>query len=1033
MTSAVFSIPPGVPFLATFAQALLDGKIIPSISRAAPPLALAQLTIYVPTQRAARALAVEIAQALQAPAALLPRILALGGLEAQETAALLHGGVDGGDLALAPAIDELERRLVLARLSMQWAKALRHAILEVDPSGEPVVDAREQLLVAPSPVNAYALARDLSALIDEFIIEDVDRDALSRLEHGAFDRFWAITTHFLEIALRQWPAILAERGLADAAARQKTLIDAQIARLSEGGDDAPVIALGSTGANPATARLLRAIARFPAGAVVLPGLDREMSEAAFALIGDADASRQEPAFTHPQTMLKRLLAAMETPRAAVIELGAPTLAQRARRALLSQALLPAEATEGWRDFRAVEGATFAEALSRVAYLEAPDERMEASALALLMREALETPGRTTALITPDRTIARRVAAELTRYGVEIDDSGGQPLSTSELGVLARLIGEIAADGGIAEAIVALLAHPLATFGLPRAEVTRLAALVDIGVLRAVALDAGERWASALDDARVAAGDRHAPLLARAASDEDWRDAGDLLARIDAALAPLLDLPRGAELRARVEAHRVALGAVMATAEESAPCDGAEELFALFDALATNNAPLGFTPENYVAFFGNLLLETTLRTPRRTHPRVKILGPLEARLIHADLMLIAGLDETVWPPQTDAGAFLNRAMRRQLGLTPPERRIGQSAHDFVMAFGAEDIVLSRALKRDGSPTVASRFVTRLAALAADAFSACKTRGARALDIAAALDAPGHKKSLSRPEPTPPLDLRPQRLSVTRIETLRRDPYSIYAETILRLSRLPPLGGESGARAIGVALHEALANFAEDPGAAEDAREIMLALARARLSHFFGDPAFCLFDWPRVVAGLEFALAFDAERRAGAAKIFVEEAGDWRFTLCDGSPFALGGVADRIEIDASGEAVVFDYKTGTPPTLAQVNAGFAPQLTLEAAMLEAGAFAAVGKRRAAGAAYVQIGAANAAQWLKAKDKEKDFGALVAEHREQLFALLNQFRSPSRSYPSRPFVAFASRFGDYDHLARVKEWSRGGEGEE
>jgi len=1034
MTCAVFSIPPGVPFLATFAHALLDGKILSAISRDTPPLALAKATIYVPTQRAARALAAEFAQALRGPAALLPRILPLGGLEAQENAALLHGGLTDGDLALPPAMDELERRLILATLAMQWAKALRHAILSVGPEGEAVVDAREQLLVAPSPVNAYALARDLSALIDEFIIEDVDKSALAKLENGAFDRFWAITTHFLEIALTQWPAILDERGLTDAATRQKALIEAQIARLATAAPDGPVIALGSTGANPSTARLLRAIARYPQGAVVLPGLDKEMSAAAFAMIGEADDARKEPAFTHPQTMLKRLLGVMEIARDDVVELGAPSLAQRDRRALISQALLPAEATDGWRDFRAATAATFPAALDKIAYVEAADERQEAGALALLMREALETPGRTVALITPDRTIARRVAAELTRYGVEIDDSGGKPLALSDIGILARLIGEIGADGASAAKIAALLSHPLACFGLVRDEVAHLAPMIDIGVLRAIAREEDALWSQSIDDAKAAAADRHAPALARGLSESDWAGVEALLARMDAALAPILALPRDADLRARVDAHRAALEAVAATPDETLACDGAEELFALFDTLAQSNAPLGFTCANYAAFLASLLLETTLRMARRTHPRVKILGPLEARLIHADLVLIAGLDEAVWPPQTDAGAFLNRAMRRQLGLTPPERRIGQSAHDFEMAFGADALVLSRALKRNGSPTVASRFITRLAALADDAFAACKQRGDAALGVANALDTPRRTISCARPEPTPPLELRPQKLSVTRVEMLRRDPYSIYAEYVLRLAPLPPLGSESGARAVGVALHAALASFADSAVTDATARETLLGLAQENLARFFGEPAFCVFDWPRIVAGLEYALSFDRERRAMVSSVFVETHGAWRFTLYDGSAFTLNGFADRIEVNSAGDAFVIDYKTGAPPTLSQVNAGFAPQLTLEAAMIQAGAFAPIGKRHVAGACYVQIGGADTQLWLKPKDKEKTFDELVADHKDQLFVLLNQFRDSARSYPSRPYVAFAARFGDYDHLARVKEWSRGGgEGEE
>ena len=1031
MRRNILTIPPGVPFLATFVEALLSGEIVTSLSRDSAPLDFAKTTIYVPTQRAGRALAAEFARAIDKPAALLPRILPLGGLDEQETAALFRLDLVDGDFddALAPAIDDLERRLILARLVMQWASAIRHAIVSIDPTGRSVLDERETLLVAPSPVSAFALAGDLGALIDEFIIENVDLSAMDGLAEDTFDQYWAITTQFLRIALHEWPTILAERGLMDNAARQKALIESQIARLATEPCDAPIIALGSTGANPATARLLRAIASLDNGAVVLPGLDRDIDDAAWRRIGHAIDDHGEPAFTHPQSMLKRLLSILEIARENAREIGAPPKNLRERRALLANALLPADATQTWRDFRAAHGDAFAAALEGVTFVEAADERLEALALALFMRQALETPGRTAALITPDRDIARRVAAELARFDIDIDDSGGKPLSATSVGSLARLLATIAEDGLGAVELVALLAHPLTCLGISRERVVELAPLAEIAVLRTVERGASG-WAKSIPAARELAAETHAYPAARALDDETWRAIEDVLTRVDLALAPFAALSSDAELTARVEAHHACLEAIVAGSSESMG-EGAEELLALFERLQIAQAPSGFDASAYAALFDALALETILRGPRRAHPRLKILGPIEARLIDADLILLAGLDENIWPPQTDAGAFLNRSMRRQLGLSPPERRIGQSAHDFTMAFGAREVVVSRALKRNGSPTVASRLVTRLAALAGDAFDACRARGAHMLAIAALLDHPRETRSVERPEPKPDVALRPKRLSVTRIETLRRDPYAIYAEHILRLVPLAPLGAQKGAREMGTAIHEALAEFVRTHPCGDlpdDARERLLALARKKLGVFLTDPAFLAFDWPRVEAGLDHALAFERERRALGGDIFVEARGLWRFALDDGSEFTLSCYADRIEVGRDGVAQVFDYKTGAPPTNPQVRA-WSPQLTLEAAMIEAGAFKAIGKRKVESAAYVRLGGAEGGktQWIKCKDI--GFAELVAEHRAQLFVLLNQFRDSARSYPSRPYVAFASRQGDYDHLARVKEWSRGG----
>lgn len=1030
----VFSIPPGVPFLAAFVRALLNGEIISGLARECGPLALAETTIYVPTQRAGRALAAQFAAAIEAPAALLPRILPLGGLDEQEASALFHGSLDDGGLddALAPAIEDIDRRLILAELVLQWARALRHAIVSIDPTGDVEHDAREMLLVAVSPASAYALAGDLCGLIDEFIIENVDPRALAGLADESYDRFWAITTNFLQIALQDWPDILAGRGRIDRAARQTTLIAAQMAHLSRGGARGPVIALGSTGANPATARLLAAIARLERGAVVLPGLDLGAAEDAWRRIGHAGGDREEPASTHPQTMLKRLLSIIGVAREEVRPIGAPSRELHERMELLAEALRPADTTDAWRDYRAARSGSFPNALRGVAFLEAADEREEALALALFMREALETPGRTAALITPDRDIARRVSAELARWDIEIDDSGGRPLAATPIGALARLVAATAEDGASAIDVAALLAHPLARFGRERDDVERLAPLVEIAVLRSVERGAGG-WAAMTAPARELAQRPHAYPALRRLSEDDWDAIEDLLARVDAATSPLAALPSTTGLTERARAHALAIEAIVG-AEPAG--EGAEDLLSLFDALEGADSALVFDAGAYASFFDRLSFETIVRGPRRAHPRLKILGLLEARLLDADLTLLAGLDETIWPPQADAGAFLNRSMRRQLGLSPPERRIGQTAHDFTMAFGAREVALSRAKKRAGAPTVASRFVTRLAALAGEAFDACRRRGDEKLALAAALDRPSKQQTISRPLPRPPVGLRPTRLSVTRIETLRRDPYSIYAEHILRLVPLAALGAEKGAREVGVAIHAALAEFqrAHPRGPLpEDARERLMSYARAALDGFLADPSFIAFEWPRIEAGLDHALAFERERRDVAEETFIEIAGAWRFRLADGSDFTLNGVADRIEIGKTGVAAVFDYKTGTPPTAAQVGAGFSPQLTLEAAMVEAGGFEAIGKKPVDAAAYVRLRGKDggATQWLAWKDKS--FADVVAEHRGQLVALLDQFRDESTPYPSRPFVEFASRYGAYDHLARVKEWSRDGGGDE
>jgi ATP-dependent helicase/nuclease subunit B len=1018
----VFTIPPGAPFLATFVEAFLAGRIVEDISLKCSPLALARATIYVPTQRAGRALGAEFARAIGVGAIFLPRILPLGGLEESENAALFAADTTFDPLG-PPAIQELERRLQLAELIMTWSKSIGHAIVSMGPDGKPELDKKEPFLVAASPAGAFALAAELGELIDEFHIENVVPETIRAIVEDSFDPYWSITTRFLDIALGQWPALLGESGLVDPAQRRRWLVETQIAALAAA--DEPVIALGSTGAQPTTAQLLAAIARHDKGAVILPGLDMAMSAAEWALVGDHE---QEPAFSHPQTILKRLLATMKLARDDVREIGVLTPEAGARRKLISAAMAPAAATAEWRRFRRDEAAHIASGLENVTVLEAPDERIEALALALFMREALETPERTAALVTPDRMIARRVAAELRRYNIDIDDSGGFALATASMGGLARLVA-IIADGGLnAVNLSALLAHPLTCLGGAREDIAVLAPLIEIGVLRRPGAGASG-WRSSVQKAQEAAQNKHAYLAAQRINEQQWRQIESFLGRLEGIFDVFERAKKTRTLGSWALAHREAIEAICAGAVNDENC-GSQELFDLLERLTQARAPDDFDAGGYVALFERIAHETILRGPRRAHPRLKILGPLESRLIDADVMLLAGLDEGVWPPQTETGAFLNRSMRQQLGLSPPERRIGQSAHDFVMRLGAPQVVLARALKREGSPTVASRFLTRLKALAGKSYDACRARGARMAAIAMALDHSPEATPLGRPAPRPPLALRPSRLSVTRIETLRRDPYAIYAEYILGLKSLPELGAKIGPRELGTAIHKIIETFMlryPFGPVSPTGRGELIDLARAALADFLIDPDFETFHWPRVLAGLDHVVKFENERRDIVSHIFLEAHGSWLFRLADDSEFMLTADADRIEVDGAGKAYVIDYKTGGPPTGRQVRVGWSPQLTLEAAMIEAGAFKNIGRHPVVSAAYVSLKDGGKTQWLDKVDK-MNFADVVATHREEALKLLSQFRDPDTPYLSRPYMFLKAQRGDYDHLARVAEWSRG-----
>ncbi len=1040
----VFTIAASADFASTFVEAFLKGEIIAGFSAQPDPLALSRTTLYVPTRRAAKVLAAEFLRASALPAQLLPRILPLGALDESETQ-LAFGAGEGDDPfspGLPPAIDPVARRMILSRLVLQWGKALGHAIVRVGEDGTRETDSAEALHVADTPADAWHLAGDLGRLIDEMAIEDCSWDALPELVSGlagtGFDDYWKITTDFLSIAMKLWPEILAERGVMDGVLRRRKLVEAQAAQiaLAEGVSDGPIIALGSTGTNKATARLLGAIAHAPQGAIVLPGLDLELDEAAWAGIGGAQESDSLEA-GHPQAALHRLLETLGITRRDVVPLGAAPHERRARDAFLSAALLPASATGQWPQWLEQGGRDQARlALHDVTLIEAPDVRQEALALAIAMREALEIPGQTAALVTPDRDLALRVRGELLRWNIEVDDSGGEPLGTTPAGTLARLVLKAASAPLSSPETLALTGHTLARFGQSRQALEQAAKALEAGVLRAV-LPAGLAHEELLAEAQKNAQDRHAH---RSQKGLDWPAIAELMASLAQTLEPLRAMQGECPLPDWLAAHLEALERVCAAPKGQSPGWGEDAmtllgLFAQLQDAAGDAPPLDFG--DYCALFDQIAAQTIVRGPNRAHPRLKILGLLEARLLRADVMLLGGLDETLWPPQPRTDAFLNRPMRAALGLTPPERRIGQTAHDFVAAMGAQKVVISRAVKRGGAPTVPARFLQRMAALAGpDIWGECVARGKTLLGLAHALDQPSpDARPVERPLPCPPLAIRPARLSVTQIETLRRDPYAIYARAILQLEAVEKIGKVLGSRETGTILHALIEQFTKDfptgPLPA-DARNILMKRAREELKGQMQDVRFAAFLWPRLGAGLDYYLAFESGQRQIGARILPEQKGLLKITLADGSEFELTGIADRIEIGRDGQAAIFDYKTGTPPTVKQVLAGFSPQLTLEAAMLERGAFGEAGVVKATSATYLQLGGGgDGGKTLDVKPpKEMDFAQLVAGHYAELCSLLNSFRDLEATWPPRPFPQFIARYNDYDHLARVKEWSIGAE---
>jgi ATP-dependent helicase/nuclease subunit B len=1015
----LFTIPPGAPFLPTLTEALLDGTLVGRFDLAADPLALARATVLLPTRRAARAFAGELADHFGGRPVLLPRIIPLGDVDEAEAALLTQDAWDDpAGAAALPPIDPVTRSLLLAGLIHDWGRRVGSAVVRPDPG--------DALLVTATPADALALAGDLAQLMDTLAIEGRAFDDLKQLVPGDLDRYWEITLAFLAIAAEHWPNALAERGVSDIAAFRDRLLRER-ARLFARGYADPVIVAGSTGSMPATAELIAAIARLPRGAVVLPGLDQMLDDTTFAGLLEASGEADAPAHSHPQTLLRRLLRVCGIDRGAVRRLGTPSEAGQARERLLSEAMRPAASSDRWAVWRddAGNADVLASALAGVSVVEASDEREEALAIAVALRETVIEPDRTAALVTPDRLLAERVAAELERWGIEIDDSAGRPLNRTRAGTLALAIAQVAADGEEAKSLIDLLAHADACFGLPRNEVAHVAAYVETKVLR--------------DFGAPPAGIAHLRLIARqilvdrrpkadAGTIESWRAVDDLLARIADALgdfiAPSGVLPLATHAGQHLQALRRVAGSPPADSDAVAM---AELLGRLADE---GSGTLRLNRAEYRRFVERFASEISVHPPRRAHRRLKIWGPLEARLMHADRLILGGLVEAGWPPAVRTDAFLNRAMRAQLGLPQPERRIGQSAHDFVAGAQAADVVLTRTTKIGGVPAVPSRFLQRLATVSGpqgEAWCAALARGRRYLDFARALDRAPEVAPAARPAPRPPAFLQPERLSITEVETLVRDPYAIFARKVLRLSPIEPYSDALDPRILGIIVHHALeasTQHAADPAAiAEGFR----CAALAEIAGFPLPPRSRAFLLARIDAAARSLESFERERRPDMRAIFVEHHAQIVLPLADGTRFELTGRIDRIERRVDGSYAVLDFKTGQVPSKKEIQNGYAPQLPLGALLAERAPVAEL--------AYVKLAAVGERPAIgtfpgKSDQQPDAVAALVARTQARLVGLLDDLRAGRRAFVSRAHPRGVRDDAPTNHLARMQEWQRDAE---
>lgn len=1033
MAARVYTIPASSDFIECFATALLDNRILPDWPRKDDPLSLAEGTILLPTQRAARAFTAALAKRLGG-GAILPRITPLGDVDEAEDALLLSEGGFGEDYESPPALSETQRRLVLATMIQKWSQQVREALRHHDQRNrlETALHLDEGgFRVASSAADTLALATALGRLIDTLAIHDKNWHEVHALVPSDHDEYWEISRKFLGIAAELWPAYCADNHVMDAALRRHLVLYREAQRLMRDQPKRPLIAAGSTGSMPATAFLLKAIAHLPQGAVILPGLDLLLDDASFKHVA------AEP--THPQALLARLIQTIGISRHDVMALAPAT----ARDHLASAALRPAETTDLWADpAHQLKPALIDEALAQVQLIEAHDDREEALAIAIALRETLTEPDRTAALITPDRDLAERVTAELQRWSISIIDTAGQPLEKSEAGAFALLIAEIMAQNWEAQTLLALLHHPFLKLGFEDAARQRAITTIDLGVLRGRAPLYGlDALIARAEQARLEP-HRHAPRPEQRLTSEDWDACLALLSSLRNAFAPLSLSHATAQDWARSliqclnDLSRDPTG-VSCAFERS---DGAMLATVLNEMEAsTHNAILARKDLPHI--LAGLMQGRSALAPGAAHPRLQILGLIEARLVRADRVILGGLDEGVWPPDTRTDPFLNRAMREQLKLPAPEKRVGQTAHDFVSGFGASDVIITRAHKRAGKPTVASRLLLRLEAVAGEALSACRARGtfyseaARLLDEAQAPNAPPLPAKIKPPRLYVDPALVPRDYRITEIETLIRDPFEIFARRILALDRLAPLATPPNAADRGTFIHDVIGRFAKAHPRQwpPDARAQLLQEGEHFFAAYAAYPEVAAFWRPRFERIIDAYVDWEEARRPHIERVIAETDGRLTIEVDDIGAISLRGRADRIEIRDDGTLAIVDFKTGELPGETETRLGKNPQLTLEAAMAARGAFKNVPAYETSALLYVGLKGHERVKIRAIHDDNHDAMDLAEEHLERVLALIGEYCRGERPYLSRVHVKKKHYEGDYDHLARVREWSVAGEGEE
>lgn len=968
MAGHIYNIPLSCPFMDVLAERF--GRMYADNLNG-----LADVLFLLPNRRACLSLREAFIRYYGLKPVILPKIVPIGDLEEDE---VFFNTLDNLQILeqLPPAMNEYERLFLFSRLIV--SKPAEYGLPEMSFS------------------QAFALARDLAKFMDVSYNERLSFSRLKEIVPEQYAAHWQDTLNFLKILTEHWPRILEERGLVDSVYRKNRLLEIQAQIWREKYAAQKIVAAGTTGAFPGLRQLLQALLTLPEGEVYLYGIDKFLD----------DEDWQQVDESHPQYEIKQLLEFLNVSRHDVVDLLPSHNGQREK--FLSEVMRPAPSTVKWRALS--DHKLPLAAFQNLHLVECADTREEAAAIAVLLRETLNTPEKTAALVTSDRNLARRTASELERWGIKIDDSAGRPLHLMPIGIFLRTILYVMEEQCSDRAMLTLAKNPFVRLGYTAAELrTQI-----------------RRWEKAARQSLYSDQEREIPA--------EWTQWQQRMKEILYPLFLLYQQPT-VDVQALVMAH-------IKVAEQLSSEGGDGEDVLLWrgeDGKAAANMFSDVLPYlhilgsiecgQYSSFLTSLMSSLTIRSNFGTHPRLKILGPIEARFNQYDTVIIGGVNEGVWPKIPGSDPWLSHPMKKDFGMPLPEKAIGVMAADFSQLMCAPEVYITRSTRVNGTPAAKSRWQLRLETV----LDAC---GIRAADLTheqlrswtRRMDEPQTRVQISAPAPCPPVAARPRRLSASSIEMLMRDPYQVYAAKILRLKPLEDLDKKLLPSDYGNIVHKILETFNRKfpTHFPDNAREELLKIGVEEFKRSAIAPEIRAFWWPDFEKTVDWLILQEQNYRRDIYKVYPEAKGSVELNAPCGK-FVVEARADRIDLRHDGTINILDYKTGEPRSAKEVYAGYAPQLPIEALIAENGGFILNSED---GIKAVPQGKANDLIYWKLGSKKIEMAAdqenLLAQTFDRLQRLISVFDFETTPYLARPNPKHIPKYSDYEHLARVKEWS-------